>query len=283
LTPLIEKGFKYLGVILETYVIPKVNDMIKIWKKHKTEIKEAAKIIGIAVMAIIVIIGLLILIIGGALVGAFVLAVTIADKVTRAFDRITSAIKAVRSWLINTIPGAKSFGAAFHTIVSKAVDEMKKLPGQIKNVVTGAPQWLYSAGRSIIKGLINGIKDSLPSLGDTLKGVGSFIKNMKGPKAKDLVMLRPAGNWIMQGLKRGIKEKLGDLKKTLTDVSNTIHMSVQPSSPAFAGPPPGRRPPPGGAMTTGKTFNQTINVHTQEINPTKQAAQMGWELSNRMG
>lgn len=109
--------------------------------------------------------------------------------------------------------------------------EIRSIPGR---VAANGGNWggaLVGAGRSIISGLVSGIRSAMPSLQSVLSSVTSVIPNWKGPLDKDKRLLRPAGAAIMGGLMTGITSELPKLKTLLGDVSGSITdgMSASPS------------------------------------------------------
>ena len=95
-------------------------------------------------------------------------------------------------------------------------------------------------------------------------------------------MLVPHGGWLMRGLAKGIKDNMRLVDASLSDVNAQIAGPRRPAPP----PPP---PPPRMevrdaryAQPQGKQITQHITVNTQEINPRRHAAELGWELANRM-
>jgi phage-related protein len=87
---------------------------------------------------------------------------------------------------------------------------------------------LVNAGEEIISGLINGITSQLGHLGSVLGGVGSFIKEHKGPASVDRVMLVPAGQMIMDGLIHGFESRLPNVKSSLGAITAALPGAVSP-------------------------------------------------------
>jgi hypothetical protein len=102
------------------------------------------------------------------------------------------------------------------------------LPGRIVSAVGNLSSVLVNAGRDIISGLINGITSQLGHLGSVLGGVGSFIKDHKGPPAVDRVMLVPAGQMIMDGLTHGFESRLPNVKSSLGAITAALPGAVTP-------------------------------------------------------
>jgi hypothetical protein len=78
----------------------------------------------------------------------------------------------------------------------------------------------------VIKGLIKGVESMLGPLGGVLGKVGGFIMDKKGPRPKDLVLLKPAGRAVMEGLVAGIRSAQPMLLQQLGDVTDLLRMNM---------------------------------------------------------
>ncbi|MCX5119210.1 hypothetical protein OG992_18655 [Micromonospora sp. NBC_00362] len=107
------------------------------------------------------------------------------------------------------------------------------LRGRITSAVGNLGGLLYGAGRSIIQGLINGIRSMFAYLQSTLNWVTSVIPSWKGPPSRDRKLLEPAGSSIMGGLIRGIRGELPALRSELGGV--TALVAGTPLAAAAAG------------------------------------------------
>lgn len=79
---------------------------------------------------------------------------------------------------------------------------------------------LYGAGVNIVASLEAGIRAREGTLRRLLQDLSAMIPQVKGPPAKDRVMLTPAGIAIMDGLISGIKSKQDELNTTLQGVTS---------------------------------------------------------------
>jgi phage-related protein len=261
--------FSAIAGIIQGYLIPALQSAKEFWDANRATIEPLLGILGQVVKFFIMvgaaILGFIALIGVGGVVAAvymaiaafqfFINSVKAAIAIVRA---IIGAIGDLINWVGNAIQSFSNFGTQVRTIVGA-------IPGMIRGFFSGAASWLYAAGRDIIQGLINGIKSAVGAVKDALNAVTSMIPDWKGPKAKDLKLLRPTGRFLMQGLTYGIKDGLHEVKSALSDVTNQI-----------GGVDRSGRSPTG--VTHSKTVNQTVNVTTQEIDPRFHAAQLGWEL-----
>lgn len=178
-----------------------------------------------------------------AVAGLTIVVVKNWDKI-RSF--ITGAATAVlnflkRNWplLLGILTGP--FGLAVVAIVKnwdKIVGAAKAVPGKIKAVFSGMASLLVNAGKDLIQGFINGVKDKIGDLTGVLTGITKMIPLKKGPPAKDRALLRPAGRMIVGGLIDGLNDgrpKLAgalqgmseDMRKELADRVKSLRSEVQ--------------------------------------------------------
>jgi hypothetical protein len=188
---------------------------------------------------------------------------------SRAWNLIKNAVSTVfglilgvlRSALGFLVPVAKQIGSA---ILDAVVGEVKKLPGQVWDLIKKIPgalgdmgSLLKNAGVQLITGFIGGITSKIGDVKDTLTGLASDAVSWKGPPAKDKVLLRPAGQLMMQGFVRGITGEIPGIRSLLTGLTGEIPglmgagLARRGASPAISAPstPIGGRPLGGGGIT----------------------------------
>lgn len=163
----------------------------------------------------------------GALKSLVSSAVNLANSIKNAIvDRFNTAKNntiAAFNYVRDKVPAAiKSMYDGVVKWIGSAVSFVQGLPGKILGAIGNLGHLLWDAGGKIISGLIDGIKNKLGDLGNTLGNVGQFIKDHKGPESADKVMLYDAGQLIMGGLIGGIESKQTALEKALSAVSTTI-------------------------------------------------------------
>ncbi|MGC4964239.1 tape measure protein [Gordonia sp. DT101] len=137
---------------------------------------------------------------------------TVVSVVVGAFNRVVAGVQAISTWISNlvaqfvtgcasilaTVSGWISsilgfFGGlissateavtslwsrvseGFSSGVTKAVDFVKQIPGKIAEALQGAGTWLVDTGKSIIQGLINGIKSMAGAI------VNALVNLLPGP------------------------------------------------------------------------------------------------------
>lgn len=110
--------------------------------------------------------------------------------------------------------------------VNNVVDWVRGLPGRIWDLVKDAGRWLWNAGKAVITGFLNGLKDAFRAVRDWVGGVADWVRNNKGPLEKDRRLLIPAGEAIMLGLLQGLQSKQSIIESFLggltTDIQNGL-------------------------------------------------------------
>lgn len=87
------------------------------------------------------------------------------------------------------------------------------LPGKIVSALGNLGNLLLNAGRSIISGLYNGIRQKVQDVFNFVGGIGSKIASLKGPIPYDLKLLIPNGMAITEGLGTGLENGMKDVYK----------------------------------------------------------------------
>lgn len=145
---------------------------------------------------------------------------------------------------------------AVSTGVTRVLGLMRSLPGRIRSAVGSLGGILYSAGRAVIQGLINGIRSALGALRSVLSSVTSLIPSWKGPLTTDLRLLTPSGKAIMSGLVGGIRAGEASLRAALAGVTDRIASTM--ASPMVAGVEPVGPPVSGQAL--GRATTVTVRI-----------------------
>ncbi len=124
--------------------------------------------------------------------------------------------------------------------VRSALDALKRilsgLAGKVLGWIGDLGGVLYDAGKALIEGLWNGIKDKWEDVKEFFGGIGSWIKDHKGPLDYDRRLLVPAGEAIMQGLQAGMAAQLPDLARFLTGLSGGLSLAVTPAAASLSAP-----------------------------------------------
>jgi phage-related protein len=117
-------------------------------------------------------------------------------------------------------------------MASAVVSAIKTTLGAIGRFFAGAGRWLYNSGRSLISGLVNGVKSMGSSLWNGIKGVSARIGQF----------FAGVGRWLFDSGRALIRGFIDGIKSMGDSVSNAASGTMQrvrnwfPFSPAKEGP-----------------------------------------------
>lgn len=152
----------------------------------------------------------------------------IINGITMVVNGIVSVIQGVINLVTGLINGnwRQAFNG-FKQIVYGAVQGVLGFLGGIGSAIgrvfAGAGSWLWNAGKSILTGLLNGLKSAWRSVTSFVGGIGSWIVKHKGPISYDRRMLVPAGKAIMGGFDKSLKAGWKDVQRTVNGMNAQIH------------------------------------------------------------
>lgn len=96
------------------------------------------------------------------------------------------------------------------------------IPSRIRAAIGDLGSLLFNAGKSLVQGLINGIKHMIQPLQDVLSWITAHLPHWKGPEDKDMKILEPAGRAVMGGFITGLQLGAKDLRDALTGITQSI-------------------------------------------------------------
>lgn len=200
--------------------------------------------------------------------------------ISSAWNGIKSGVSAALSWIGSLISSGWSsvksitssmwsgITSTVSSWVSNMINFVTSIPSKIKNIFSNAPSWLWNAGKSIIKGLLDGISSMFSSVKNKLSSLTNMLPSWKGPAPVDKVLLTPAGEMIMQGLIKGLESQYGAVRSSLQGLTEdltkpaTIGLSadVQPLPARASTGRPNPAPEPAGSFDKGSRSGATINI-----------------------
>jgi hypothetical protein len=152
------------------------------------------------------------------------LATIFAGELARVVsDVVVPALRALTQLMNGDLRGAFDSGKeATRGWAEHLLRVFIELPAQILRALGDLGLTLFRAGNDLIIGLILGIKNKIPDLGNVLGNITDFITEHKGPPAKDATLLTPAGQLLMGGLMQGVASRLPALRAQLQAITAEI-------------------------------------------------------------
>lgn len=118
-------------------------------------------------------------------------------------------------------------------LVNDFVNMIRELPGKAVSALGNLGSLLVNAGRSLIRGLINGVNSAVGALRSRLAEITNLLPDWKGPADKDATILNRSGRLVMQGFMDGISSQIPALARQLRGV--TVSMPSLAAGGAAAG------------------------------------------------
>ena len=153
---------------------------------------------------------------------------TIKSVASSAWEGLKSTVLGLIDGLVQ---GAQRAWESMKQGVSDLVSNVTSIFDGIRNID------LWSAGKAILDGFLNGLKSAWNAVTDFVGGIAGWIADHKGPIEYDRKLLIPAGNAIMQGLNRGLQDRFKDVKKSVSGMAGEISNAFSNDDFGLSGTP----------------------------------------------
>lgn len=231
----VKPAFDQLAATFQAKILPALNKVLAKWQEWgptiTTVLKHVAKLVGGLLLFYTAVAGkvlpIVIKIIGfmaGAWISAFIAA---ANHVQRVIGVMSAFAKGVQSAVSTAVTAVGRFLNAVQDKFGAAVAYVKGIPGKMKSAIGNLGSLLYSAGSSLIQGLIDGIQSKVSALTSKLSSITKLIPDVKGPPKKDAKLLTPAGRLIMGGLIAGLDDGVGPLKRAAQKITDALGNAME--------------------------------------------------------
>jgi len=275
LKDMLANAFKFVGYVIEHFVKPTLSFLSNWYETHKATIQMIVdKIVWFATQYgkyLLIILAVLTLVFAGPIVAIIIVFVGVLMGVVMVLIYIVEAVKSVIDWF-------KHFGDHWDWLVGKikgiGKDIMDTVTGwktSIVNFFDGIGTWLYDAGKNLLEGLIKGVQDHIPNVKGVVGAVAQAIK--------DFFPFSPAKTGPLSGS--------GGLYYSGKKMVDQLGQGMQDNLAAVNGPASNVAGSAGAALLTpaqGQLGNvqQTFNITTQEINPRRHSAELGFLVAQRV-
>lgn len=140
----------------------------------------------------------------------------VPGAISGAWGAITGTVSAGVSQLVTTIADGGS----------QIITEVASWPGKIVAALGDMPNLLIQAGKSLMDGLLNGIKAGFEAVKQFVGTIAGTIASLKGPLPYDRVVLKPNGEALMQGLGDGLTSGFEDVLAMAKEMARRISQAM---------------------------------------------------------
>lgn len=176
--------------------------------------------------------------------------------------------------------------SGFLNMVNGAVDEAKKLPSKVLNALTGIASAVRTIGQNIINGIKQGVLDAAMGLINSIKDVVNdairAAKNLLGIKSPSKVF-DFIGRMSIAGLTGAFDKGRSAVSKASERVAAAAIIDPQNFMDTVDYTAVGRSTRNGSGNGSGTSIHVEQTINTQEIDPIKNSADLGYEIAKRLG
>jgi hypothetical protein len=267
----------FLAAIINSIIIPALLRLQEWYKKNENEIKRVGTALGFLVkwflLVAAIIMGVVVVALALGLGGALTTAGALITFLSGRIRDIINVFRILWGVVQATIGHFSGLSAAARTTAGMIVGAFTSLPGR-----------LYGIGVNAIRSMISGFFSQSGALQNAAASVaraavaGAMGALRIGSPSK---IFRDMGQNTVKSMALGLMDMKADLAATAADVFSLQNYvpngQMSLGRVALGG---GQ----GGALMPSnvRTFDQTINVSTNEIDPRRNAIELGWELEGRL-
>lgn len=149
-----------------------------------------------------------------------------AHQVKITFQTIIGSIGMVIGWfgkLLSKVWNVLGqIASSIWNAITKVVSWVAQIPGKIVKAFGNAGKLLLNVGKSIIKGLWDGIKSGFGMVKDGLKWLTNKLTSWKGPESTDRALLYGAGRLVIGGFVQGMESQYGAVRASLQGLTGRM-------------------------------------------------------------
>lgn len=120
------------------------------------------------------------------------------------------------------VQGFYQVNAGIAAAGSAMLAEVGSWPGKIAGFFANAGSLLIAAGRAMMDGLLQGIRDGAQAVFDFVSGIAGKIASLKGPLPYDRKVLIPNGQALMEGLGTGLENGFTKVEDQVSGMADRL-------------------------------------------------------------
>lgn len=176
-------------------------------------------------------------ILGVLIVAAIWVFINVLNVVLSVLGFVIRVVSDVIKWIGNligaTVNAVREIGGWFGRLpgyvgdaAGAVIQWFKELPRRILDAIGDLGSILYNAGKDVIQGFVNGIKNAFNSVKDALGNLTSKLTSWKGPISFDKVILEKSGKAVIDGFVKGLESQYSNVQSSLGGLTNSLSGNV---------------------------------------------------------
>lgn len=142
-----------------------------------------------------------------------------------------AVFSALKQFVVNIFNSIRQFVVqTAQKMVDKAVSVWRTMVDKVKSIIDSVKRVFRSLsnirladiGRAIMDSFLSGLKAAWGKVQNFVSGIGSWIRQHKGPIEKDRRLLIPAGQAIMTGFRKGLSESFKKVQNDIRTMTGQI-------------------------------------------------------------